>query len=222
VNVLASKWCLLFDNSDQIAELDGMVSNANQLFALDDRAFVEAMFDSCCKRSPDTEELSFYLGELRSGRGKLAIVADLARFQACRDSIVSLPGLEGIVVAHKKSERWGFKGYFFGRRRVQRQLNRVENAIGRVLEQLSLANTDTQRRLENIEGMLAGLKDLTSMEPMSGHNADVPTANADAQEEVRARVTLTRSELASLSPVARQVLSEISLGLDRTSDSVSL
>jgi hypothetical protein len=198
-----------------------MVSNANQLFALHDRAFVEAMFDSCCNRAPDTEELSFYLGELRSGRGKAAIVAELGRFQAYRDSIVSLPGLEDIVVAHEKSERWGLKGYFLGRRRVQRQLNRVENAVERVLEQLSLANTDTQRRLEKIEGMFDGLKDLKSKEPISGHSAD-GSSNADADEDLRARVALTRSELAALSPVARQILSEISLGLEKTSGSVSL
>jgi Domain of unknown function (DUF4214) len=200
-----------------------MVSNANQLFALDDQAFVEALFDSICERVPDAEELSFYLGELRSGRGKATIIAELAQLQARQDPRFLLPGLEEILAARKKSARWGFGGEFGGRRRVQRQLNRLENTVGRVLQQLSLMEMDTQRRLAKIESMLTeGLNDLTSKEPLSGDSARAPTADSDAIAEVRAREALTRSELAALSPVARQILSEISLGLAKTSDSVNI
>jgi Domain of unknown function (DUF4214) len=200
-----------------------MVSSANQLFALDDQAFVEALFDSICERVPDAEELSFYLGELRSGRGKAAIIAELAQLQARRDPGFLLPGLEEILATHKKSARWGFGGEFRGRRRVQRQLNRLENTVGRILQQLSLMEIDTQRRLAKIEGMLTeGLNDLTSKEPLSGESARAPTADSDAIAEVRAREALTPSELAALSPVARQILNEISLGLAKTSDSVNI
>jgi hypothetical protein len=91
------------------------------------------------------------------------------------------------------------------------------------LDGLSLMKMDTQRRLAKIESMLTeGLNDLTSKEPLSGERACAPTAGSDAIAEVQAREALTPSELAALSPVARQILSEIFLGLAKTSGSVDI
>ena len=60
---------------------DSMITHANQLLELDDQTFIEAVFECCCRRTPDSEESSFYLGELRSGRGKVAIIAELVQLQ---------------------------------------------------------------------------------------------------------------------------------------------
>jgi hypothetical protein len=62
----------------------------------------------------------------------------------------------------------------------------------------------------------------TTAEAPSNETADLATAELIQTEDARTPILLTRSELAGLSPVARQILSELLSGLAKASDSVNI
>jgi hypothetical protein len=200
-----------------------MINDANQLLALNDEEFIEALFESCCGRPADAEELSYYLDELRSGRGKPALIAKLAQMQAGNDRRFVLRGLEDVVVAHERSKRRGIMGWSRDRDQVRRQMNRLENTIGRILQRVSQMERDIQGRLAKIEtALIGGTADLPLEFALSTEEQSAPMSSADAIVEADARTATTSAELAALSPVAGQILREISLGLAKTSDSASI
>jgi hypothetical protein len=66
-----------------------------------------------------------------------------------------------------------------------------------------------------------GHRDSTSTKAPSNETEGLSTEDSATVED-GIRVVLTRSELAGLSPVARQILSELLLGIEKASDSVSI
>ena len=166
------------------------IRHIDQLLALDDEAFVEALFVTILKRPPDSAEMKFYVNQLRAGYGKAETLADIAKFPEGTAGLRDLPGSQGFV----GSRRWS-RGLPWGLlsrgRRMERQLNRLENGIGQLLQQLNRLESETTRQLSE-------LKQSPQVAPES-HGE--PTADPVGES--------ARADASDLSKPARQILQKI-------------
>jgi hypothetical protein len=183
-----------------------MVVNLDQLFVLNDEAFVEASFNLIHERPPSAEEMALYVTDLRVGHGKDAIVGELADLLTQSDLESKGPELARFLNSLKKRNRWKFFAFGQSRRSDRRQLNRIENSLGRILQLLTRVDLSAKTPSDQI-GSVG-----TSDEPSSRSSALIGS-NA---------LILTPSELSSLPPAAREVFREISRQIEQTGDSLDL
>lgn len=107
-----------------VAEADSTTEDASsrpvaamtldELLTLEGRAFVEAAYQSLLQRDADDSGLRFYVAEVESGAGKLAVLEALSASPEGRARAVVLPGLEEAV------QRRNAQGMSLARRLLQR------------------------------------------------------------------------------------------------------
>jgi len=212
------------DPRDLIQDLIGrMLRHVDQLLALDDEAFVKALYSSCFGRQPDADELSHHVGELRAGCGKTSLIADFAKFHASAKWRATLPGLKELLAAQGKSLTRGLGRASGSNRQLERQLNRLENGLGLTCHHLAQLERETRQRLTAIENRLnERLGKIPGMHAQSQKDAD--TAFGDSSDEADAMpvVTFSSAELSALPPVAGQILREITQALANVDDEAHL
>ncbi len=200
-----------------------MLRHVDQLLALDDEAFVDAIFSSCFGRQPHLEELSHYVGELRAGCGKMSVIAEFAKFHGSATWRATLPGLEELLASQAKAPRKGLGSESGGNRQLERQLNRLENNLGRTCQQFAQLERDTKQRLTAIENMLnQRLGTSRGMPAQVQKNPDMSIDDSCDVAEAKPVVTFTSTELSALSPVAGQILREITQALAKVDGEANL
>ena len=127
--------------------------HVSQLIALNDVALVDALYRTLLKRAPDPDGQEFYVGQLRSGRSKGSVIADMAGSPEAKAAGHALPGLRQFIAAQKWRARSPLRliGY---RRQREMQMHRLENSLGRILDDVVSLKHEVQQRFEAIENGL--------------------------------------------------------------------
>ena len=147
--------------------------DVNQLLGLSDLLLVEALYAGLLQRRADPEELDFYVRRLRCGYGKDQLIVDFAALPEVIAKGVALAGLQRFVARQRRLRRslWRFLGRG---RQHESQLNRLENDLGRVMQEMEAMHQQTNQRLGAIESLL----NLATADG-TAHPAAGPTANPD-------------------------------------------
>jgi Domain of unknown function (DUF4214) len=129
------------------------IRNVDQLLALDDLPFVEALYGRLLRRKGTPEELEFYVSQLRSGYGKAELTVDFAALPEMIAKGLPLSGLQQYVARRRRLRKsiWRFLGRG---RQHESQLNRLENCLGRVLHEVDSLRQEARQRLAAIESQL--------------------------------------------------------------------
>ncbi|PCE21888.1 hypothetical protein BWP39_19650 [Paraburkholderia acidicola] len=106
------------------------IKHVDDLLDLHDVAFIEATYRVLLMREPDVEGMRYYLRRLRSGHGKAKALAQIAASAEARSRQRELPGLRDLIDRQRRVEHW-FWGFFSRGQRIEQQLNRLENELGR-------------------------------------------------------------------------------------------
>lgn len=153
------------------------IRHINQLLALNDLPLVEALYASLLQRQAAPDELEFYVGQLRGGYGKDEMIADFGALPEARVSASTIAGLQEHVAKQSKLRNSLWRSAKRGRK-YERQLNRVENSLGQVMQEVAGLKLEARRRLEAVE---KGLSLFPGNEPeVSGEvgNQREPEANS--------------------------------------------
>jgi len=126
------------------------IRHINQLLALNDLPLVEALYASLLQRQAAPDELEFYVGQLRGGYGKAEMIADFGALPEANAGAAAIAGLREHVAKQSKLRnslwRWARLD-----RTHERQLNRVENTLGQVMQEVAALKLEARLRLEAVE-----------------------------------------------------------------------
>jgi hypothetical protein len=132
------------------------IRHVNQLLALNDILLVEALYASLLQRKADPEELEFYVGQLRAGYGKTEMLIDFVALPEAHAGCAAIAGLQEYVMMQAKRQNSIWRSATRARPR-ERQLNRLENSVGQLLQEIAGLKREARRGLEVMERGLSGL-----------------------------------------------------------------
>lgn len=89
------------------------IQHITELFALDGREFVTEAYRNLLNREPDVHGMAYYLGRLAQGRGKAAVIAQLAKSPECKPHD-EIKGLKRLIKDERHAKHW-FWGSFANR-----------------------------------------------------------------------------------------------------------
>src|SRR5882672_3778559 len=111
------------------------IQHVDELLELSDIRFVELVYETLLGREPDPEGMRHYLGRLRAGSDKATVIGEIASSPEAKACGACLLGMNELMAETKWAGGW--LRSFRGRARAERQLNRIENELGRVTQQLT-------------------------------------------------------------------------------------
>jgi Domain of unknown function (DUF4214) len=166
------------------------ILNVEQLLTLDDLPFVETLYGRLLRRKGTPEELEFYVGELRSGYGKAELLVEFAALPEVIGKNLPLSGLQQFVAKQRRQHNsiWRFM-----RRGEQRQLNRLENSMGRILHELDGMRQEARQRFAAMESQMN----------QTGADSAAPSAGAPA-------APATEVDLSGVTVAVRRIFREVS------------
>jgi hypothetical protein len=132
------------------------IRHVNQLLALNDLLLVEALFASLLQRKADPEELEFYVGQLRAGYGKAEMLGDFVAMPEAIAGCATIAGLQEYAMMQAKRRNSLWRSARPARPR-ERQLNRLENSVGQLLQEIAGLKREARQRLEAMERGLSRL-----------------------------------------------------------------
>jgi FkbM family methyltransferase len=162
----------------QIARSQKGTNRETHLLAIpDDAAFLTATYHALLGRSPDPDGFQHYLDFLRQGGDRRQIIRDI---QASPEWQVRAPErarfnaeIASLVEEERKARHWFWRWFARGDR-LERQLNRLELALGRLQATAASINADLQARLSQIEERLA--ENLSQAAPLMAEDVRPNTA----------------------------------------------
>lgn len=113
-----------------------MIRHASQLLELHGAAFLQHTYQALLGRDPDAEGNDYYLGRLRSGHGKLNVIAQIARSPECRARNLAMPGLPELIAEDARARHWLW-GWFSRNQRLVNNCERLEWQLGKIERQLA-------------------------------------------------------------------------------------
>ncbi len=126
------------------------IRHINHLLALNDLPLVEALYASVLQRQAAPDELEFYTSQLRGGYGKAQMIADFGALPEANAGAATIAGLREHMAKQLKNRNWLWRPA--GREcKYERQLNRVENSLGQVTQELAALKLEARLRLEAVE-----------------------------------------------------------------------
>lgn len=183
-----------------------VIRHVNQLIALNDVALVDCLYRTLLKRKPDPDGMEFYLGQLRAGYGKGSMIVDIAASPEAKATGLALPGLRKFIAAQKWRDRSLWR--LITRNRA-RQMNRVENNLGRILTAVDVLEQEMHQRLGPIEDKLQ----LTTDEEADRYDNE-DTALAPTREARAALGEPDEIDLSGVPLVARRIFRELSAAIE--------
>lgn len=128
---------------------DTFPTSVSQLLAVNGAEFIELVYRTILRRSPDKAGFEHYIERLKQGDSKETIIVDVTRSVEAR----ALPiNLEGMTQLYKRN---GLGSSLLGRnRRLERSINRVEFSFGVASARTEVRINKILDRLEAIEAAL--------------------------------------------------------------------
>lgn len=165
---------------------DTLPTSVSQLLVVNGAEFIELVYRTILRRSPDKAGFEHYIERLRQGDSKETIIVDVARSVEAR----ALPmNLEGITQLYKRN---GLGSSLLGRnRRLERSINRVEFSFG-------VANARTEVRINKILDRLEAIEAALGSTP--SHSAVHEEPEAGSRRFSRRVLRDTLGEVAAGNP----------------------
>jgi Domain of unknown function (DUF4214) len=185
-------------------------NNINQLLELNDAAFVEGAYQALLGRAADPEGMHYYLGRLRAGYDKTGIIAQIAMSAEMQLIEKKSPVLKEIIAANKNARHW-LKGVFGRDNRVEHQVHRIENELGRKLDQLTAQQSLASGHFERIQSSLVQQKsDLDAQLSSAKHlQAELQTNTTSRLDDIHYGLVRQKSDTAVHLDRVRQSLVEL-------------
>jgi chromosome segregation ATPase len=177
-------------------------NNINQLLELNDAAFVEGAYQALLGRAADPEGMRYYLGRLRAGYDKTGIIAQIAMSAEMRPTEKKKPSLQEAIASTKNARHW-LKGIFSRNDRIERQVHRIENELGRKLDQLLAQQAIASAHFERIQTSLTRQK------------ADIDAQLSTARQHHTELQSITTNQLDSIHYGLVAQKSDVAVHLDR-------
>jgi Domain of unknown function (DUF4214) len=186
------------------------VDNINQLLELNDAAFIEGAYQALLGRAADPEGKRYYLERLRAGYEKSGIIAQIAMSAEMRPMKKVSPVLDEIISVNKNARHW-LKGIFSRNNRVERQVHRIENELGRKLDQLLTQKALSSAQLERIQTNLTRQKaDIDAQLSTARHlHAEHQSINTSRLDNIHYGLVAQKSDTAVHLDRVRQGLLEL-------------
>lgn len=106
------------------------IQNIAELFIYDEREFITAAYRALLGRDPDPTGMNYYLGRLRMGYGKAAIITQISNSSG--ESLHgNIKGLANLIKDEKRANHW-FWGIFTSRQRNERLMHQHINELKRL------------------------------------------------------------------------------------------
>jgi Domain of unknown function (DUF4214) len=184
--------------------------NINQLLELNDAAFIEGAYQALLSRAADPEGMRYYLERLRAGYDKPGIIAQIAMSAEMQPVEKKSPTLTEIIAANKNARHW-LKGLFSRNNRVERQVHRVENELGRKLDQLLTQQALASAHVERIQTNLARQKaDIDAQLSMARqHHTELQSTTSSRLDNIHYGLVAQKSDTAVHLDRVRQGLVEV-------------
>jgi hypothetical protein len=125
------------------------IQHIAELFNFDERDFITAAYRTLLGRKPDPIGMNYYLGRLRMGYGKAAIIVQLATSKEAYP-LSKVSGLASLIKEEQHANHW-FIGLFNRHQRTERLIRQVSDDIGRNLTKAMKINTIKKKPVINIE-----------------------------------------------------------------------
>jgi hypothetical protein len=172
--------------------------NIDQLLALNDTTFVQGAYLALLAREADPEGLRYYTGRLRAGHAKAEIIAQIAASVELSQQGGELPGLHKITANYHKSRHWFWR--IIGRgNRIEQQVYRIENELGRKTQHLVEQQAICASRLDQLEIKL--------MNVQASSHTQLPDATPETARAIAKSPTgMHGMDLLRLAPRARHMM----------------
>jgi hypothetical protein len=113
-----------------------------ELFIFDEREFINVAYRTLLGREPDPNGMNYYLGRLRMGYGKAAIIVQLAKSSEARPH-GNIKGLANLIKEEQQANHW-FWGLFTYRQRTERIMQKNGEELTRIMVGITQLKTAIQ------------------------------------------------------------------------------
>jgi uncharacterized protein DUF4214 len=197
------------------------IQHVDQLLELNDTTFIEAVYRTLLGRDPDAAGLHHYSHHLRSGYGKISMLIEVAASSEAKSLGKYLPGLVEAIDAERRAGYF-IRGSRIKRQQAERQLNQIENEVGRAIQELKDFELETSERLKSIEEAIHVLRNAVQTLKDSGAQLQEPrelkTVASSDEERLASEQTYDTS---TLPPVAKQILKDLSEAIEESGKVIS-
>jgi FkbM family methyltransferase len=144
--------------------------HVDQILTANGAEFVDLVYRAFLRRSPDRAGREHYIGRLRAGYGKDAVLLAIADSPEARALPCQLEGMDEFRArnAHK------MRGWSGGARRLERSINRMEFSFGEMHARTEARINEILDRFESIQASFAG----RASAPQAGNLAAADPGNA--------------------------------------------
>lgn len=114
-----------------------LIKHINELFALNNSAFVVEAYHNLLQRKPDQHGLSYYLGRLALGHSRSSIIFQLTKSNEYRPNH-TIGGLEELLAREKKYSHWFYR--LFMLKKNNEQINSLITIMSDINQSISESN----------------------------------------------------------------------------------
>lgn len=155
------------------------INHVTELFQFQGSAFVDACYHALLGRKPDVDGMKYYLGRLRSGRGKAQVLVQFAKSGESKAFKPKIQGLDELIVEFERENHWLW-GFLNLGRHGERQINLLELQLGQLGEEIRQMRGELLGRMQRLESGLHQAQD-----PLPGGSATaVPPIQESESVEV--------------------------------------
>ncbi|MDD5280389.1 DUF4214 domain-containing protein [Acidithiobacillus sp.] len=166
------------------------IQHITELYALDGREFVTEAYRNLLSREPDDQGMAYYLGRLAQGRGKDAVVAQLAKSPECRP-YDQIKGLKQLIEDRRRAEHWFWRRFTI-RSRIENTLQSCLFSFERLVERerfFTEQHVQMQKELSAMQDTLVQLTEIhQAKEALDKENDEILHNFLALQEEMEALI----------------------------------
>jgi hypothetical protein len=184
--------------------------HTSNLLALNGSAFVDALYRTFLKRSPDRAGRDHFMGRLQRGDAKEDVLLAIATSREARAVGTSIEGVAELKRARARSGRWSL--IRSGSRALEARLNRLEHRIGE-------AHNSVMNRLERME---SSLDHIQSKLDNYGSARQIPGSREAGVYVQGAPVSIKRGISVRPADGAAEFINELRASVQSSTEAVSL
>jgi len=170
------------------------IKTIDDLLALHDDRFINALYRRLLSREPDAMGHAGYLRGLRRGDAKLALIHDIVTSDEGRSKMIELGGLDKAMKRYEDRTRSLFKRWRFRNSIDYGRSKRARDARAQI-NQLCGFEDRVSARLETLKGLLNSVVDAARTGAFLGSEGNSPTTAEQAEtiHAIRSRGLSVRS-----------------------------
>lgn len=189
-------------DKDKRPMADIIPKHIDQILMANGTEFVDRVYRAFLRRSPDRAGREHYIGQLRAGYGKDAVVLAIADSPEARALPCQLEGMDEFR-ARNVRKMWSWNGRV---RRLERSINRMEFGFGEMHARTEARINEILDRFESIQASLAGYASTSYVGNLSAADSGKAGLTRRSLKDVVGDITANQPSqfIAELSEAVRQ------------------